>query len=232
MPGNTLTISSADGDFSAYIALPESGTGPGIVVLQEIFGVNQVMRDRCDWLAAQGFVAVCPDLFWRIEPGIDITDQTEEEWARAFELFGLFNVDTGIDDVDATIETVRGLDACTGKVGTIGYCLGGQLAYLASTRTKTDASVGYYGVNIQTLLEEAVQINHPLMLHIAGKDEFVPPEAQKAIINGLNDNHQVTLHSYPDRDHAFARPGGAHWHEQDAKTANERSLTFLHANLD
>lgn len=231
MTGKTITISGADGDFSAYMALPKGGTGPGIVVLKEIFGVNQVMRDRCDWLASEGFVAVCPDLFWRIEPGIDITDQTEDEMARAFELFGLFNVDTGIDDVDATIESVRGLDHCTDKVGAMGYCLGGQLAYLAATRTKSDCSVGFYGVYIQNLLDEAVQINHPLMLHIAENDEFVPPEAQAQIKEGLKDHRQVTIHSYEGREHAFARPGGEHFHKKDADLANRRTIDFLKEHL-
>jgi carboxymethylenebutenolidase len=231
MPTKSLTITGADGDFSAYMALPESGEGPGVVVLKEIFGVNHVMRDRCDWLASEGFVAVCPDLFWRIEPGIDITDKSEEEWTRAFELFGLFNVDTGIDDIDATIEAVRGLDACTGMVGTMGYCLGGQLAYLAATRTKTDASVGFYGVNIQNMLGEAGQINHDLMLHIAEKDEFVPPEAQAEIKASLKDHRHVTIHSYADRDHAFARPEGTHYHAGDAALANSRTIDFLKTHL-
>jgi carboxymethylenebutenolidase len=231
MPTKSLTISGANREFSAYMALPANGEGPGVVVLQEIFGVNQVMRDHCDWLASEGFVAVCPDLFWRIEPGINITDNSDDEMARAFELFGLFNVDTGIDDIDATIEAVRGLDACTGKVGTIGYCLGGQLAYLSATRTKTDASVGFYGVNIQALLGEAGQINHDLMLHIAEQDEFVPPKAQAQIKSALKDHRHVTIHSYADREHAFARPEGAHYHAEDAALANSRTIDFLKTHL-
>ncbi len=232
MSAQSITITGPDGDFSGYLAMPE-GTGPfpAIVVLQEIFGVNGVMRTICDTLAAQGYIALSPDLFWRIEPDIDITDQSEAEWARAFELFTAFDVDKGLVDVQATIDTARAHAQCTGKVGTVGYCLGGQLAYLAATRTNADASVGFYGVNLQNRLDEADKITKPVMLHIAGKDEFVPADAQSAIHAGLDDNAHVTLHDYPDRDHAFARIGGAHYHKADATLANVRSHEFFKANL-
>ncbi len=231
MSGQTITIDGPDGQFSGYLALPGTGAAPGIVVLQEIFGVNKVMRDTCDWLASEGFVALCPDLFWRIEPGIDITDQTEEEWKQAFDLFGKFNVDTGIEDVRATIDTMRGLDTSAGKVGAVGYCLGGQLAYLTAARTDADASVGYYGVNIQNLLGEADGIENPLMLHIANKDEFVPPEAQEQVVAGLKDNANVTIHRYAACDHAFARVGGAHYDKEAADLANGLTVSFFKDNL-
>lgn len=232
MSASTQTITGPAGDFTAYVASPDGdGPFPTIVVLQEIFGVNAVMRGICDDLAAKGFIAVCPDLFWRIEPGIDITDQTQEEWDRAFELFNTFNVDTGLDDIKTTIAAARAHPKNNGKVGAVGYCLGGQLAYLTAARTDADASVGFYGVNIQNLLAEAGNISKPLMLHIAGKDEFVPKEAQDQILSGLADNGLVTLNEYPDRDHAFARVGGAHFHQGDADLANGRTLDFFKANL-
>lgn len=231
MSGQDIEINGPDGTFSGYLATPASGTGPGIVVIQEIFGVNKVMRDICDDLAAQGFVALCPDLFWRLEPGVQITDQSEEEWKKAFDLFGRFDVDAGIVDVDATIEHLRGLQSCTGKVGAVGYCLGGLLSYLTAARTDADASVGFYGVNIQEKLDEAEHIKKPLMLHIAELDEFVPAEAQTKVKDGLAGNANVTVHSYPGRDHAFARAGGAHYHEQDAGAANARTLAFFKQHL-
>src|SRR5690606_17579785 len=169
--GETITIKGTDGSFSGYLAKPASGTGPGIVVIQEIFGVNKVMRDLTDAYAAAGYVALCPDLFWRIEPGIDITDRTDAEWKQAFDLFGKFDVDKGVTDIAATIKTLRPMTS--GKVGAVGYCLGGQLAYLTACHTDADASVGYYGVNIQNRLADAKNIKKPLMLHIAGKDEYV-----------------------------------------------------------
>ncbi|KAA5803840.1 dienelactone hydrolase family protein [Alkalicaulis satelles] len=225
MSGTKITIAGPDGPFSAYAA----GSGPAIVVLQEIFGVNHVMREICDDLAGQGWLAVCPDLFWRIEPGIEITDKTEAEWKQAFDLFGKFDIGTGLKDIAATVDYAR--RAGTGKVGAVGYCLGGQLAYLTACRTDCDASVGYYGVNIQNRLDEADKIARPLMLHIAEQDEFVPPEAQAQIKAGLKDHPHVTLHSYAGRDHAFARVGGAHYHAEDADLANTRTRAFFQTHL-
>lgn len=226
-----ITIAGPDGSFGAYLATPAKTPAPGLVVAQEIFGVNKVMRDLCDWFAGEGFVALCPDLFWRIEPGIQLTDQSDEHWKRAFELFGQFDSDKGIADLQAAISQLRGHEACNGKVGTVGYCLGGKLAYLCATRTDADASVGYYGVMIDQHLDEAKNIKKPLMLHIATADEFVPPEAQAKMKEGLSGHPQVTLHEYEGRDHAFARVGGAHYDKEAAELANRRTLEFLRKAL-
>ncbi len=226
-----ITIQGPDGGFGAYLAVPTSTPAPGIVVAQEIFGVNQVMRDVCDWLAGAGYLACCPDIFWRIEPNIQITDKTKAEWDRAFELFGLFDADKGIVDLKATLAHLRGHDSCSGKVGSLGYCLGGKLAYLMATRSDTDCSVGYYGVGLNELLGEAGDISRPLMLHMASEDQFVLPEAQAAITAGVADNARVTLHVYEGRDHAFARPGGEHFDQAAAKLANERTLESFKENL-
>src|SRR5580698_5888917 len=128
--GETVIITTPDGAFAAYLARPAVAKAPAIVVIQEIFGVNQVMRDITDGLAGQGFLAICPDLFWRIEPGIDITDKSEAEWKQAFELFNAFDVDTGVQDIAATIARIRADPGCAGKVGAVGFCLGGLLAFL------------------------------------------------------------------------------------------------------
>jgi carboxymethylenebutenolidase len=228
----TITIHGEDGDFSAYVARPEKGDAPAIVVIQEIFGVNAVMREVCDALAAEGFLAVCPDLFWRIEPGIDITDQSEAEWKRAFELFNAFDVDTGVKDIASTIDQVRGLAECTGKVGAVGFCLGGLLAFLTATCTDSDASVSYYGVGIEKHLVEAEKLARPLLMHIAAEDQFVPKEAQEVILKALKNHPQIELYTYPGRNHAFARTGGQHYDEADAKLAGGRSLAFLRKHLD
>ncbi|MDR7115350.1 dienelactone hydrolase family protein [Caulobacter sp. BE254] len=227
----TLTITTPDGAFSAYVARPSAASAPAIVVIQEIFGVNKVMRDICDGLAAQGFVAVCPDLFWRIEPDIDITDQSDAEWKRAFELYNAFDVDAGVSDIAATIAAVRELPGVNGKVGAVGYCLGGLLAFLTATRTDADASVAYYGVGIEKHLAEAEKLARPLLMHLGEEDQFVPKEAQKLILDALKDHPQIEIHTYPGRDHAFARVGGAHYDAADAGTANARSLAFFKSNL-
>jgi len=231
MAGEILQIQTPDGAFSAYVARPAQTPAPAIVVLQEIFGVNQVMRDICDDLAAQGYLAVCPDLFWRIEPGVDITDQSEAEWKKAFELMNAFDPDQGVRDIRAVIATVREHEACTGKVGAVGYCLGGLLAFLTATRTDADASVSYYGVGIEQRTGEAERLAHPLLMHIAEADQFVPKAAQDLILGALKNHPQVQIHTYPGRDHAFARKGGEHYHAADAETANARTAAFFQAHL-
>ena len=229
--GETTTITTPAGSFSAYVARPAADKAPAVVVIQEIFGVNAVMRGVADELAANGFLAICPDLFWRIEPGIDITDKSEAEWKKAFELFNAFNVDTGVEDIAATIAHIRQDPGCSGKVGAVGYCLGGLLAFLTATRTDSDASVVYYGVNIDKFVGEAEKLHSPVMLHVAEEDGFVPKEAQAVILAALKNHAQVTLHTYPGRDHAFARKGGEHYDAKDANLADARTLTFFKTNL-
>ncbi|MEO1193404.1 MAG: dienelactone hydrolase family protein [Pseudomonadota bacterium] len=226
-----MTFATADGEMGGYVALPAATPAPVILVIQEIFGVNGFMRATCDELAAQGYVAACPDLFWRMEPGVQLTDQTEADWARAFDFFGRFDVDKGVEDLTAALTTLRQHPAGNGKVGSVGYCLGGKLAYLMATRSDSDCNVSYYGVQIDQLLDEAGKIAKPLLMHVAEKDEFVPPEAQaamKAVLAGLP---PVTFESYPGCDHAFARVGGAHYQAAAAAKANGLSAAFFKDNL-
>ncbi|MBS0490777.1 MULTISPECIES: dienelactone hydrolase family protein [unclassified Phenylobacterium] len=229
--GETTTIKTDDGQFAAYVARPSNPKAPAIVVIQEIFGVNAVMRGVCDELAAAGFLAVCPDLFWRIEPGIDITDQSEAEWKKAFELYNAFDVEAGVKDIAATIDHVRAQPEVNGKVGAVGFCLGGLLAYLTATRTDADASVAYYGVGIEKHLVESEKQAHPLLMHIAEEDQFVPKEAQALILAQLKNHPQVEIFTYPGRDHAFAREGGEHYDAADAKLAGGRTLAFFNQHL-
>jgi carboxymethylenebutenolidase len=227
-----IKITSLDNQqFDAYLALPSSGYGPGIVVLQEIFGVNDYMRQVCDWYAAHGFVAICPDLFWRQEPGIELTDQSEAESQKAFQLYHGLDFAKAVEDSAAAAEFLRTHAACTGRVGAVGFCLGGNLAWLLSVRFKPDAAVGYYGVGIEKTLNEANGLSSPLMLHIAGKDQYCPPEAQQQIHATLDSNSLVTVHDYPEQDHAFGRPGGAHYEAAAAELANLRTLEFFVRHL-
>ena len=219
MAGKDISIKGPDGSFSVYLAAPATGRGPGVIVIQEIFGVNSVVRAICDGHAAVGRFALAPDLFWRLEPRVQLTDKTDAEWKRAIDLMTRFDADKGVTDIQAAITHLRGQPGCSGKVGAVGYCLGGLLAYLTAARTDSDASVGYYGVNIQNKLGEAKKIKNPLMLHVAGKDEYTPPDAQKKIVEGLRNNPQVTIHFYPEMDHAFARPGGAHYDKANDELA-------------
>lgn len=231
MSGETITIKGPEGSFSGYLARPHSGQGAGVVVIQEIFGVNGWVRSVADGLAAQGFFALAPDLFWRLEPNVQLTDKSEAEWQKAFGLMQKFDIDRGVKDIQATTDTLRKLQGATGKVGAVGFCLGGILAYLTAARTNADASVGYYGVSIDERLAEAKNIKKPLMLHIANKDQFVKPDAQEKIVTGLGKNPLVTIHRYTEQDHAFARTGGEHYDKSAAELAGKRSLDFFRKHL-
>ena len=211
------TIHARDGgSFSGYLATAKGGKGPGIVVIQEIFGVNDWVRRTCDSLAAQGFTALAPDLFWRIKPGIQLTASKPEEFQQALKYMGEFDQAKGIADIQSSITYLRSHGSANGKVGATGYCLGGRLAYMTATSTDVDASVGYYGVGLQGLLGDAGKIKKPLMLHIAEKDSFTPPEAQQQIKGGLKDNKLVTVYLYAGADHGFARDGDPHFHKEAA----------------
>ncbi|MHB1217059.1 MAG: dienelactone hydrolase family protein [Alphaproteobacteria bacterium] len=227
-----ITIKAADGGtFSAYLAEPKAGKGAGVLVIQEIFGVNKVMRQISDDLAAQGYFALCPDIFWRQEPGVQLTDQTDAEWARAFEFFKGFDEANGISDLKASLAHLRGVKGCTGKAGTVGYCLGGRLVYLMAARSDADCNVSFYGVGIENNLDEVKSIKKPTILHIAEKDSYVPPAAQAKIKSALQGHPHVTIHSYAGQEHAFARTGGKHYDKASAGLANKRSTEFFRKHL-
>jgi carboxymethylenebutenolidase len=224
-----ITIKAFDGgEFDAYLALPASGYGPGIVVLQEIFGVNSFMRSVADWYAAHGFVALCPDLFWRMERGVELT---EADRPKAFDLYQKLDEAQAVEDSAAALESLRKHPACSGRAGAVGFCLGGNLAYLLSVRYKPDCAVGYYGVSIEKSLDEAPNLSSPLLLHIAGADQFCPPEAQAQIHATLDANPLVTIHDYPEQGHAFGRVGGEHYAPAATELAHLRSLEFFVGHL-
>ena len=229
----SLTIQARDGSgsFGGYLATPRHTPAAAVLVIQEIFGINEVMRDLCDSYAAQGYLAFAPDLFWRIEPGIDITDRTEAEWQRAFDLFGKFDVDKGVEDLEASLEALRGHADGSGKAGTVGYCLGGKLAFLMATRSDADCNVSYYGVGLVDHLAEIPRIEAPLLLHVASEDQFVPKDQQAQVAEVAAGNDRVVLHTYEGQDHAFAREGGKHYDAQAAGIANQRTFEFFAKHL-
>ena len=226
-----VQIKSSDGgEFDAYLALPAAGYGPGVVVLQEIFGVNQFLRGIADWYAVRGFVAICPDLFWRQERNVQLTDQSDAEWQKAFGLYQGLDVSKAIDDAAAALGFLRRHPACNGRVGAMGFCLGGNLAWLLSTRHQPDCAVSYYGVGIEKTLSEVNGLANPLMLHIAGRDDHCPPDAQKQIHDALDANPLVTIYHYPNSEHAYARPG-RHYDAAATELAQLRTLEFFVRHL-
>ena len=226
-----ITINGPDGDFSGYLATPANGSGGGVLVIQEIFGVNKDMRSHCDHLAAAGYLALCPDIFWRQEPGIQLTDQSEEEWARAFELYQGFDVETGVGDLNTSLALLKTIDGSNGKAGTVGFCLGGLLAYLVAAQSDADCSVSYYGVGIDEQLSAACTIKSPTILHIAEEDGFVSKEAQAKINEELSNHSSIEIHNYPNVDHAFARHNGLNFDSAAAALAEKRTMACFAANL-
>jgi carboxymethylenebutenolidase len=227
--GQRIRIEAADGSgsFGGYLALPRAGSGPGLVLAQEIFGVNSTMREVADYYAEEGYVVLVPDLFWRQEPGVEL-GYGEADWQRAFALYGGFDEAKGMQDMQSAIDVLRARPEVPGRqVGVLGFCLGGKLAYLAACRTDADVAVGYYGVGIDAALDEAERIRCPLALHIAELDKFCPPEARERIVAALRGRPGVSLYVYPGMDHAFARTGGEHFHKPSALLAHERSIAAL-----
>ena len=233
MPSITIRAADGAGSFSAYLAEPKGRSGPtgAVVLIQEIFGVNQAMRDTAAWVADMGFIAICPDLFWRIEPGIDITDKTEAEWKKAFELFNAFDQTKGIEDLKATVAAARALAGANGKAGTMGYCLGGRLAFMMAEQSDADVNVSYYGVGLDGLLGDLAKVTKPLLVHIADQDEFFPAEGRAKVAAAVQGHPRIACHVYPNADHAFARVNGVHWDGRSATIANGRSAEALVAAL-
>ncbi len=233
MAGQYIDMKAGDGSgtFRGYMALPRAGKGPGLVIAQEIFGINKTMRDVADYYAEEGYVVLVPDIFWRQQPNVEL-GYTEADWQKAFGFYKGFDEAKGVDDIQTAISALRGRPELTGgKVGVLGFCLGGKLAYLAATRTDADVAVGYYGVGIEAALGEAAKISKPLLLHIAELDQFCPPEARAKIVQALQGNPHVRLHVYPGVDHAFARVGGDHFHRPSALMAHERTIATLKAAM-
>lgn len=228
--GNQISIAARDesGSFEAYVAEPTGKATAAVIVIQEVFGINAGIRDKCDSLAALGYFAIAPDLFWRIEPGIDLDPDTQLQ--QALDLFPKFDQQKGIEDIEATIQTARS-KVNGGKVGAVGYCLGGRLAYMTAARTDIDASVGYYGVGIDGLLNESHAIARPLMLHIPTTDGFVPPDAQKRMHEGLDAHPRVILHDYEGLDHGFATQFGKRRDDAAARLADSRTEAFFQEHL-
>jgi carboxymethylenebutenolidase len=227
MTGSYIEISARDeGRFAAYLATPPKGSGPGLVLLQEIFGINDYMRAMADRFAEEGYVVLVPDLFWRIEPRIELGYE-DADVARAMELYQRFDTDAAARDIAATVDALRGLAQHAGKVGALGYCLGGKMAYLAAARTDVDCAVSYYGVGVHEHLDEAANVRCPVVFHFAELDGYCPAEARAAIREAFAGRGDVECYLYPGCDHAFATYGREHFDKPATMMAYSRSLALL-----
>jgi carboxymethylenebutenolidase len=205
----SIKITALDGVFSAYVAKPNAPSAPVIVVLQEVFGVNADMRETCNELADKGFIALCPDLFWRQEPGLDLSHWTEAEWKKGLALYDAYDFDAGVSDIVDTVTVSRTLDGASGRVGVMGFCLGGLMTFLTAARGNADAAVAYYGGGTENHLGEASAVSIPMLMHLGEEDEFISKDAQRKIKQAFVSNAQVEIYSYPGCSHAFAPTHGS-----------------------
>ena len=226
-----ITIEGRDGAFGAYISQPKTLPAPAVAVLHEVFGVNADIRKTCDELAEQGFLAVAPDLFWRQEPGVDLSVTSEPDWQHGLRLYQAYDRDAGARDVKDTANVVVKLHECSGKVAVLGYCLGGLMTFLTAARYGVDAAVVYHGGDTEKYLNEVNGLNAPLLMHLAEEDEFISKPAQAEIKTALARKPNATVYSYPGQRHAFARHNGTHYNAEAAALANRRTREFLDQQL-
>jgi carboxymethylenebutenolidase len=226
-----ITVKGQDGTFTAYIARPEELPAPAVIVLQELFGVNADIREKCDELAEQGFIAIAPDLFWRQEPGVDLGVRSEADWQHGLRLYQAYNRDEGVRDIKDTIDTVAKMPECTGKIAVLGYCLGALMAFLTAVRYRVDAAVAYHGGDTEKYLGEVDGLRAALLMHLGEEDEFISKPAQAQIKTALVKKPNATVYSYPGQWHAFTRINGAHYNAAAAALANGRTSEFLNQQL-
>lgn len=220
-----------DGTLGAYLARARDPGAPGVVVIQEMLGVNADMRAVCDRLAEQGFHALCPDLYWRLRPGVVFSEHVPAERQAALDLSRAFDVDEGVNDLQHVVDWLGQLDGLQRKVACVGYCLGGLLSYRIAACCRADAAIVYYGAGIERYLDEAGTLACPLLIHLAAQDEFIPPSTQAVLAKALEPMSAVELHLYRDVRHGFARREGRHYDETAAALADARSLRFLKQHL-
>lgn len=231
MTQSQLRIAAEDGgSFAGYLSTADGGRKPGLVICTEVFGVNSHMRSVADRFAASGFATLVPDLFWRIEPGMEIA-YDEAGLKRGLEILRAFDLDRGVADLGKAVALLRARPECDGRVGVVGFCLGGAVAYLAAARLAVDAAVSYYGKGIEDRLDEASRINCPLLLHFAGADRFIPQEVVARIGDAIGDRPNVAIHVYPGVDHGFNSEDRRAYDRDAAGSAMERTLATLQAAL-
>jgi len=229
--GETVSYALPGGNINLFIERPANGPGPAVVLLHEVFGVNDDMRASCRELADRGFVAICPDLFWRISPGFSLSTWTDADLPRIQEIYRAFDRDQAADDIAAILAFARTPPVGAGRAGVMGYCMGGLMAFLTTARHGADATVVYYPGEAELYLAEASAVHTPMIVHLGTEDEYISKDAQRGIVEAFAGNPQVTIYSYPGCSHAFARHSGDHFDEAAAALANGRTSSFLNDRL-
>lgn len=232
MKTENIKIELRDGVMGAHVAYPERTPAGAIIAIMEIWGVNDTMRGHAQEFAQAGFICLVPDLFWRQEPGVELSDKNPGDVQKAFDLYYEFDYDLGVQDMEDTAAFLKSHPLSNRKVGSVGYCLGGKLNYLMCCRnTKMECAVAYYGTYIEHHIKEAKNLGKPFMLHMAMKDRWVQAEVNEMLERRLSPNPLVTIHKYAEADHAFARHGSKVYRKADAERALALSLDFFRRHL-
>jgi carboxymethylenebutenolidase len=226
---STRTVTTHDGgSMPAFVALPESGSGPGLVVLQEIFGVTDYIRSRARDLAALGYVAVVPELYWRLGSGITTDETSAAGLQEAFGYFGQLDMARAADDAVAALEFTRGMRETAGKAGVLGFCLGGRLAYEVGVQSNPDVVVSYYGAGIADRLDAAEKMACPIIFHFGGADPYLPPDQAERIQQAFASHPGTEVHMHPGANHAFDNFRAPMFYTQTAAdTAWPQTTAFL-----
>ena len=231
MKTQNIKVKLRDGEMGAYLAIPDKTPAGAIIAIMEIWGVNDTMRRHAHEFAEAGFICLVPDLFWRQEPGVELSDHNPDDVKKAFDLYYDFDYDLAVRDMEDTWHFLEKLPECNGKVGAVGYCLGGKLCYLMCCRTDIDCAVAYYGTYIEHRIREAKNLHRPFVLHMAMKDRWVQAEVNDLLERRLSPNPLVTIHKYPGADHAFARHGGKTYSKPEADRALALTVEFFNKHL-
>ena len=228
-----IQVTLRDGSkMGAHVAYPDREPAGAIIAIMEIWGVNDTMRYHAQEFAEAGWITLVPDLFWRQEPGVELSDSNPDHWEKAIDLYYDFDYDLGVQDMEDTVAFLRTSPGGNGKVGTVGYCLGGKMGFLMCCRSDIDCAVAYYGTYIEHSIREAPNLSRPFMLHQALADKWVQPEVCAMIERRLSPNPLVEIHKYPGADHAFARHGGTTYSAPEAEKALALSVDFFRRHLD
>ncbi|WP_205452123.1 dienelactone hydrolase family protein [Sphingobium estronivorans] len=219
------------GEMGAYVAYPDTTPAGSVIAIMEIWGVNDTMRHHAKEYAEAGYICLVPDLFWRQEQGVELSDRNPADVEKAFDLYYGFDYDLGVEDMEDVEAYLRTLPESNGKVGAVGYCLGGKLCYMMCCRTEIDCAVAYYGTYIEHNIREVGNLHRPFMLHMAMKDRWVQAEVNELLLRKLSPNPLVEIHQYPGADHAFARHGGLTYSKPEADKALDLSIEFFNRHL-
>ena len=225
-----IEIDSAEGKVGAYLAIPHARKGPGIVLIQEIFGVNEHIRSVAEQYAADGYLVIAPDLFWRSGHRIELT-YDEAGWKRAIELMNATDVDKAQKDIELAIDALKAQPGLDGGIASIGYCFGGLLSYHTAANGLVDVAIAYYGGGIQNQLDRADEIEVPLLMHFGEQDSHIPLEAVEKIAERFDNNDNVEIVVYPEAEHGFNCSHRDSYNQRAAAEAHGNTLIFLGMEL-